>query len=293
MDSVNRNCVNLQPTKACKLKSITQRWHLYDTKVTSLKDKHQWHLKGQACMHWHKTWGWRNLTLTRPPLQDQIKIGIINSYPLICRCQCKASFEQIPPLVLQSKMCVQCVHTRRPKSSLAIYSTIFNKIRSTHDLAYYQSSKMITLRSTEVRYEYDAKESRLISDHLPAPHRDTPSTNLITSTRVHARWCFLLIPPFAVGTVTILLSSEVWLDGSALFGLNSCRSSTGPITGHCSFTGSEEDYFEHTHPQTERTKKSCYILNKITKQCHTIVVSYLFFKVLHMKTCRNLPSSLS
>jgi len=64
-----------------------------------------------------------------------------------------------------------------------MFSTRFHKINSSHDKDLLTS----TLRSTEVRCEYEENESRLISDHLPGPHRDTPSTSFNTSTRVHAR----------------------------------------------------------------------------------------------------------
>lgn len=147
------------------------------------------------------------------------------------------------------------------KAKYAFQCTSFNMIKSSHGIALslLPDSKMSTLRSTDVRYECDEKERRLISDHRPAPHRDTPSTNFITSTRVHARWCFLLIPPFAVGTVTIL-SCEGWLDGSAFFGLNSCLGSVVPTTGHCfSFPDSEADYEKDTNPQKEKNKEDYYM----------------------------------
>lgn len=64
-----------------------------------------------------------------------------------------------------------------------------------------QQSLIHTFRSTEVRWVYDEKERRLISDQRPAPNLATPSTSFITSVKLQARWCFLLIPPFAVGTV--------------------------------------------------------------------------------------------
>jgi hypothetical protein len=128
----------------------------------------------------------------------------------------------------------------------------FNMIKSPPDM----DLLMSTLRSTEVRCEYEEKESRLISDHLPGPHRDTPSINFITSTRVHARWCFLLIPPLAVGTVTILRSS-VQLDVSIFSGLDSCLGSVVTITGHCfSFPDSEVDYKKDTNTKTRKMIKS-------------------------------------
>ena len=106
----------------------------------------------------------------------------------------------------------------------------------------------LTFKSTAVLYPTAANASFLISAHFPPPHRATPSTNVMTSRRVHGLWCFRLVPPLAVGTVATGCSpSGALLSRGRICGFN--EESTGR-------TGSKHDTWSPA-PPFNSVKPSC------------------------------------
>lgn len=74
---------------------------------------------------------------------------------------------------------------QKKKKKPAVQNGSFCSSQFKETLVEMQTVNCFTLRSTDVLCEDDANCSLFISVHLPTPYSETPSTNFITSERVH------------------------------------------------------------------------------------------------------------